>query len=476
MEKVLIKYSAILVVAIVLCFGCKDEKTILPPREASPKVSEIAEKYNQILMAAADGWMVAYKPENYQDSVYVKLKFSAQQKVEILAGYRDYHTASQQNYTYEGENIPVIVFDDNSVFAALASLYNGSKKFKISYIENGAYFELVRADGYDNKMFKLEKATASKSDTLNTEIAKILAQIAEEKAQAILSEQVRQKVNAFAEITSDLYFYNLKTANFSAAIKKLDTVARQLSLTYKETPISAPKSVVLNYTFYPKGIKLNPTISYGSVLVDSIELGNINSPVLDIVKAGNTGAGAMGYMNDAPYPYTLSTDRSLTLADYFLTVFPNIWQSSGEFSPKALAYSESLRNYIEDNTEYVTTSRYIYFIYAPMSATAPKSFFVGAQTAAGATGNFRYDAVFANLGDNKFVLNQLTKQVLPAASPNIIGRVAQFLNEVSPSAGVIPVPYDTGAGYRVRLVSSTDSSIWVEYRWPSATYWNLVFN
>jgi len=476
MEKIL-KYSAIFIVAITLWSGCKEEKTILPPREVSEKVSEIAEKYNKILMSSAEGWVVAYQPENYQDSVYVKLKFSAQQKVDVLSGYRDYHTVrTGLNYTYEGEYKPVIVFDDNTIFAALANLYNGSKKFKISYIEDKDYFELVRADGFNDKMFKLERVNSQNSAKLNEQIDEILQQIAYEEEQARLSEQVRLKVKAFAEITSDLYFYNLKTANFSAAITKLDTASRQLSLTYKETPTSAPKSVEVNYTFYPKGIKLNTAIAYGSVLVDSIELGNLNNQIIEVTRAGNAGTGVMGYMNEAPYPYTLSTNRSMTLADYFMTVFPNYVQSSGEFSPKALAYSESLRNYIEDNTDYQTANRYIYFIYAPTYATAPKSFFVGAQNAAGATGNFRYDATLINLGDNKFAINELTKQVLPSGSPNIMSRVAQYLDEVSPEEGVIAVPYDTGAGYRLRLVNSTDSSIWVEYRWPSSTYWNLVFN
>ncbi len=476
MKKVL-EYLPLLVIAILLWSGCEKEKTVLPPREMSEEVSTIADRYNKILLAATDGWVLAYKPEQATDSTYIAMRFAEGLKVKMQAGYKGFHTeTSNLGYGFEGKFIPVIVFEDNSVFKPLAELYNGSQKFKISYVEAGGYFELTRSDGYDNQLFRLFKAGQRVNGLVAAQVQEILDQIEFEAEQERLSAHSRQKFRDFTEITSDFYFYNIKTDNFSAAINNIDTAERKITLTYKETTTSAPKSVTIGYNYYPKGIKLTSAITYGAVNVDALDFGDIGTTTLKIVKAGNAGAGEMGYMHEAPYGYTLSTNRSLTLADYIVTVFPNFLQSSGVFSEKANEHSESLRNYIEDNTDYSTANRFLYFIYAPTYTTASSSFYVGTHNATGAVGNFRFDAVFTSLGNNKFALNDLTKQVIPAASPNILSRVSEYLDAVSPSEGVIAVPYDTGAGYRLRLINSTDSRIWVEYRWPSSTYWNLIFN
>lgn len=478
MKKIVIKHFVFVALISSFTMACTKEKTILPERELSESVEAITNKYNEILRKPSQGWILSYKPENFSDTVYINLKFKPDLKVDLLAGVRDYHTwLMGSTYKYEGQFRPYMLFDENSVLGYLANKYNGSCKFKIKHIESGNYFELVRADGYDEKVFKLEQASSHKLELLNDEVKRITNLIAYEKEQERLSEEVKLKVRNFAEIQSDLYFYNIKTTGFSASINHLDTAAREISLTYKETATSAPKTIVTNFSYYPQGIKLNPSISYAGILVDSIQLGTLSASSLEITKGGNTGSGKMGYMNEAPYAYTLSTDRALSLADYFRTIYTSYIQSTDVFSPKARIISEDLRNYIENNTDYQTSTRYIYYVYSPLASPA-NTFIIGANTGTGAIGNFRYDAKILDGSNNKIILNELTKQVLPTVTsgPNLLAQASNFLNAVSPSAGVTLVPFDTGAGYRLRMVSTSDSSIWVEYKWPNASYWNLIFN
>src|SRR5690606_3264852 len=170
-------YFPVLVALLALLTGCNKETTLLPPREISEEVQVVADRYNEIL-TSTDKWVLAYKPENYEDSVYIQLQFAEEGKVDVHSGYRDFHTLQSATvYTFEGKYIPIITFADNTVFGTLADLYNGSAKFKINYVEEGEYFEFVRSDGYDDEAFRLIKMNASYEEKLTDQIDAVLAQI-----------------------------------------------------------------------------------------------------------------------------------------------------------------------------------------------------------------------------------------------------------------------------------------------------------
>lgn len=486
MNKVL-KYIPVFAVAVLLWTGCQKEKTVLPEREISEEVSDIADKYNKILVAAPDGWVIGYKPDNYDETVYVSMRFAVGQKVGMQSGYRNYHTLQNGlDYSYEGKHVPVIVFSENTVFATLAGLYNGSQKFKISYIEDGGYFELTRSDGYDNKTFKLEKASTANTAQLNEQIADVLAQIAYEEEQARLSEQTRLKIKSFVEISSDFYFYNIKTEHFSAAITKLDTTLRQLSLTYKESSISAPKSVTVGYTVYPKGIKLSPAISYGNVLVDEIELGDLTNPVLDIVKAGNAGAGKMGYMHEAPYAYTNVSNRTETIAqllyynsresnNFLYTTLPD-----SLYSQQALIHREQLRQKVVSELGHYTDTRFNFQLYFPpiaIPATNSMSLQVTARNAANSANTFY--ALYLSLEEEKLKDNVLKFALNGNASASTAGirtDCEALFSALFPEEGVTVVPYRVGTTTRFKLVSKKDSRIWVNYIHQLAAPRGIVYN
>lgn len=471
---------------LILAAGCKKTKDPLPEREKSPEVAELAKTYTDILAAAPDGWVLAYKPDPRADSIFIHLRFG-QEEVNMLAGIRGFHGSYDTTaFGFEGKYTPVIAFSENSVFGAIESEYNGFHKFKIDFRDEDQVFALKRSDGYDDRVIELKKASPSLRAPLQTQIDSILADIAYEEEQERILRAVIEKFGTFASFESDYYFYNLRTDGFSGAISALDTAQRKMTITYKPVPTSAPVQASLSYSFYQEGIVLSPAISFANVRIDTLELGQLEHPHLEVLRAGNTGSGIMGFMHEAPYVYTLSTDRTRSLADYFMNVYPSYLQSSGRLSDPAMTYSEELRNYVETNTTYSGTDRWLFFIYAPKYPTASiaSSFYVGARKADGAVGNFRYDVDIDGLGGNKLVMNRLTRQVVPSpvTEPdlNIQSVVQGFMDQVYPESGILAIPYNMaqegGAGSRIRFVNSEDSRIWVEYRWLDASYWNLIFD
>ena len=476
-------------------YACEKKVTELPPKSVSPEVQEVAKGYIEQFLKAPEGWVLGYQPEEYDEMIYFHLDFKSAEEVDITAGYKGYHTVQTGvPYHFEGVYVPTLVFDGENAFEALSELFNGSVKFKVYENKEAGGFELNRADGFNDHRFSLQVADNANLALFQEQIDKVLAQIAYEEEQERLSEALRLKIEEFVAIESDFYFYNFKTENFSAALQSFDTEAKEISLTYKETPNSAPRQVTVTYSITPEAILLEPAISYGNIQIDRIAFGDLTytdtedpskATGIEVLSAGNAGAGYMGYAHEAPYPFTLSTDRSKTLVDYYLNDFPSSVQtregtSPTAISPKGAEYSLQLRDALRALPEVHDEGRHIIGLYPPNhpTTTIQDLVWVGYSLNSGAaSGGFNIRIAYENLGNNKLNLNQVIEQTnVTATRPDVSAQVQEFLNAVAPAEGVTLVAYDTGAGHRLRLVSTVDSRVWIEYRFLSATYWNLVFD
>lgn len=306
MKKIFKRYI-IYFLAFGMATACKKTESNLPDREKSPEVSEIAKNYLDILSGAQEGWVLSYKPDQYSDTVYIHLKFH-EQEVNMLSGIRGYHDIyDTTSFGFEGKYSPVIAFSQESIFGKIKDEWNGFHKFKIDYDEDEGVFGLMRSDGYDDKSLKMKKASEDARKPLDAQIDTILALIAYEEEQERLLAEIRQKFNTFVEYESDLYFYNLRTDAFSGAVTSIDTANREISFRYKVTPTAAPVELTTNYSFFTNGIVLSPAITFSGVEIDTIKLGELDYPHIQILQAGNAGAGKMGFMHEAPYEFTLST-------------------------------------------------------------------------------------------------------------------------------------------------------------------------
>jgi len=479
MNKKIIPAIALLAFMVL---GCEKKATVLPPRPVSEEVSQIAARYTELLASSSNGWILAYKPEQYDDTVYMQLRFQGVQTMSILSGYRGFHTVQEAvTYDFEGNYVPIIVFPGESVFGELAARFNGSQKFKMTYVENGGYFNLVRSDGYDNEAFRLDPAGAANQAKLDAQVDAVLAQIAHEEEQARLAEETRLKVKAFAEISTDFYFYNLITERFSARIDALDTLAKTISLTYKETPASVPTSATVTYSIYPKGIVISPVISYGSVVVDSIELGEVQEPTLQIVKAGNAGTGTMGYMHEAPYDFTLTTDRGTSITDWVTApaqqvgLFAYTQNAEDYYSEMVNQHRQVFGTYLEQHgSDVKTDTRLVHQLYFP--ATSPTNLQISTHRQS-ASGNLFFLYRFA-MEKSEAAASALTITFTEPAGATVPLKAGfdEYFSHVFPEEGVTVVPVIVGTTLRLRLVSVKDSRIWVEYILQTAAHRSLRFD
>ncbi|WP_461531961.1 DUF4302 domain-containing protein [Sinomicrobium sp.] len=473
-----------LALTIVGIWGCKDETTDLPPRAEAEDIAEIAETYDEILTAETEGWVLVYKPEAYNDSVYIQLWFQPDRALELISGYRGFHTRqSGKSYHYEGAYQPIVVFDDTTVFTALADEHNGSKKFKINYVEDREEFELTRSDGYNDIVFTLKKADEESLRQLDNQVQDILDLIAWEEEQERLSQETMSKFRDFVAIESDFYFYNLTTENFSAAVNELDTVNRSLELTYKQTPLSPPSTTAVNYTFYPEGIIFNPPIEYGSLKVDTLKLGEVGDVSMEILSAGNTGSGSIGYSHEAPYLYTNVADRTQTAAAALYTYIgsSNLLYTANTddyFSTETLSLRSELREVFRDKTTDLVDERFNLQLYFKSSPTSTPSLQLSSRKSEGGNSFYllSHTVVEPVLEDNV-----LQFELTGNASSNVVNTGVRddyeaFYREIFPEEGVTVVPYRVGTTTRYRLVSKKDSRIWVNYVHQVAAQRSLVFD
>lgn len=488
--------SWILFAAVMLVWmACEKTTTHLPPREISPEVDEIAKKYTDVLVQSPQGWVLAYKPDQYEETIYFHLIFKNEGKIDVLAGYRGYHTLQTDiTYYFEGNYIPIIVFSGENVFSELADSHNGAYKFKIYYEESSGTFEVVRSDGFDDTRFELTPANENNLALLNAQIDDILAQIAYEEEQERLAAEVRAKVKAFVEIESDFYFYNLTVDGFSAAINSFDTVAREISLTYKETSTSAPTTTTVGYTLTPEGVVLDPALAYGTVSLELLELGELlyedpddpnKATAIEVVSNGNVGT--MGYAHVAPYIYT-NTDNRLETAAQILFEYRganNYMYTTNEaefYSPKVLTLREQLRQVFDERTTDITATRFNLLFYFRSATSENQSLQLSSRNSTD-SGN-RFYALYLNLNQAKLSENILNYTLNGSISAHVVeweqeirAEYEEFFRQLFPEEeGVTVVPYRVGTTTRFRLVSKRDSRIWVNYIHNIATIRSITFN
>lgn len=474
--KTWINYVAWGWVYIMLFGACAKSESPLPPRETSPQVEEVAQSYTQILTDASEGWILAYRPDQLDEPLYFHLVFRDSATVDIRAGYRGYHTLhAGVEYRFEGKYVPILAFADESVFAELADKFNGASTFKVYLDEESQTFEWARADGYDATRSLLRKADDASLARLQNQIDIVLAQIAAEEEHERLSAETRLKLEAFARLESSFYFYNIITDRFSAEIRSFDAEARSITMTYKETPASPPTTVNVHYRIFPEGIVLQPSISVGSVRVDTIALGELDGHTLEITRAGDAGSGRMGYMHVPAFAYTSTANRNLTLVDWLLEPAQQNSAGSGTglFMYTAHAdthYSDSLNfyrsifgDYIDSSIDHaVASTRLVHQIYFPENPATSRNIQISTHRDTGGNLFFLYGI---NWEKNPVAPGGLKVSLATPSSSVVPHRDAfeTYLKQQFPEDGVTVVPVIVGTTLRLRLVSRQDSQFWAEY-------------
>jgi len=249
-------------------------------------------------------------------------------------------------------------------------------------------------------------------------------------------------------------------------------------LTYKETPTSAPATTTVGYTLTPEGIVLDPALAYGTVSLELLELGELlyedpddpnKATAIEVVSNGNVGT--MGYAHVAPYPYTLTSDRSVSTVDWLLD--PN-QQNAGLFLYTADAdqhYSAfvnadriEFKDYINaEVNDALATNRLVNQIYFPANQASSRNIQISTRNG-NDSGNkfFLYNFDLNKIINEASALNVTLTTAASTITPHIDAFNA-YLDPQFPAEGVTVAPVIVGTTLRFRLISRKDSRYWVEY-------------
>lgn len=459
--------------------ACKKETTKLPDREVPPEVSELIKEYTDLLTAESRGWVFQYDLQELEQPVFMHLVFTDKSKLDLLSGFRGHHTEQKGvSYSYEGNYTPILVFEGNNVFKALHDAYNGSYKFKISLNEKDNTFQLVRSDGFDDHVLELRPATDELLAEVDSQVDSILAQIAYEKEQEKLLAETKEKIRKFLEMDSDFYFYNFTIGDFSATLNSIDTASQVISLTYKDTPSSSPSTFEFDYKVIPDGIELSQGLAVGADSIYTLSLGefvyedSLNPSKPTSLSISSNGAeGKMGYSHVASYPYTLTTERSISISEW---VLDPAQQNAGLFLYSTDAdglYSDLVNQQREEFKEFfnaevdnaLATNRLVNQIYFPVNQNSSRN--IQISTRNGDESGNRFFLYNLDISDNQLEPNVINIDLTtPSASVEPYeNEFKDYLLNQLPAEGVNVVPVIVGTTLRIRLVSRKDSRYWVEY-------------
>ncbi len=484
--------TAFCMLLLLIMAACKKEKTILPERELPASLQEQADSYKSLLTAAESGWFMLYKPNDTADDIAIRLKFREDYSLSVLSGLRGYHVENNEaQFSFDGEYTLQIVFSENSVFGVITNELNGFNKFKISLQENGD-FHLRRADGFDNKLIVLSRMDQESQSLLDAQIQAVLALIEEEAEMERLKAEAAEKLATLIDADPGYYFNNILTEHFGASLDVLDSTARQITLTWKTSP-SNPVQQTFSYSIVPGGIALQPVITMGEYVIDTLLFGDFDDGAIEIVSAGNAGAGKMGWMHVPPFEYHTAwtgAPEGYTTADYFIRDGESPRFMGYTLDAMDIYYSDALQPYINDLKTYFTgegfkaDERFRLQFYNNNTTPTPSDHATRNQLQlllwnASETNTFLvfyYD--LQKLGPNH--VSMVPFGTSGASAEPYKEKVLEFMNEIFTEEGFTVVPAGrNGTGATavqiIRLVSRKDSRIWLQMlvtNFPTPVYFD----
>src|SRR5690606_29647477 len=185
--------------------------------------------------------------------------------------------------------------------------------------------------------------------------------------------------------------------------------------------------------------------------------------------------------HEAPYPYTLTTNRAVSNADWIVDPAQRIglllYTAHAEeyYSDWVNQDRDIFGGYLDNNVPDVKSStRLVNQIYLPASSSANIQISTHKQSGGGNLFflyRFDFEKIQTKNSAIQVTFTDPSSTVLPHKAA-----FDEYLNNQFPAEGVTIVPVLAGTTLRFRLVSIKDSRYWVEYVINSATYRSLRFD
>ncbi len=471
--------------ALIFLGACKKEVTELPEKAKKQPLTEVQASYKKLLVEQTAGWYISYQPSDKVDPISVWMKFLETDSLTLLAGYPEFHIEQNEgSYSFGGQVTTEIVFSNNTLWKQLELAHNGAVKFKITLQEDGS-FKLRRADGFDDKVFTLKKATSQDLAVLQGQVDVVLAKIEAER------ELQRQRLIAGFKVVTlgadepGFYFKNFSAGSFSAYWSELDTIAKKVTLKWKEGVVE--KQGTFEYSLIPKGIALKPALVSGNITIDNIIFKEYTDHAIEIESAGNAGAGSWGHKHIPAYPFQDAISgaprANYSTADFFIRgelprfLGYTLDDIDAYYSPALQVYREKLKQAFTATHDPSTLFRLQFYNYnmnanGTTAANVLNSLQILTKNAAGTNVFLPYYYTIQKRDANHVILT--FNGGTSTASLPFKAAVEEFMEVLMPAEGLTIVPMrKTGTNQFLRLVSRKDSRIWVELlSTPTGIYFN----
>ncbi len=432
-------YTSLLAVWMLAACSKNHQDNTIP--EGVPDLNELQMGYTQLLVQEQEGWYVEYRPTSAATVISILVKFFEDGTATIVSDYQGY-TSDQEDVRFRVGGLlkPELIFETFSVFHAIAENIGGRFEFYISPNEDNS-FTLTQVNGPVSTAYTLRKAGSNDKDNI----------LAKANTALLLQEFA---TNASA------YFKNLNLPGL-AAFWELDTDRQTLRASWEE---GAGEVVTqeFTYNYIANGILLNTPLVHGSISIDRFIFGELDENELEIIEAGNAGAGSISVSHVPAFPYRGTANLFMRIENELPRFFAYTLDNLNEhYSIDLQPYVTALHNVI--GTDLMRIQLYHYNMNA--AGTTPESQLYSMQLL---TRNGTDPNVFLVYYTTLTKVDESHVIVAPLGTTNVAGTpylndVLELMDIIFPPEGVTIVPNGrSGSLQKLRVISRKNSRIYFD--------------
>lgn len=273
--------------SMLLLAGCQKNGFIDMIPDSLLNLKEIEQSYEKELIANTDGWYFSYQPVN--NGVYADfwIKFKENGLCDIISDVEGYgYEHKDVRFKFNGLVLPELSFSSYNALHKVTEHLGGKFEFNIS--KDGDDFVLIPVNSGTSNRILLKKSNAvEKQNLLNR----------------------ADMVTAFREfsINADAYFKNLVLDDLSIFFD-INTDTRLIKFSWVDSE-NDTHSQEINFNYINNGIRLVNNLVVNNKVIDEIIFGEANRSYLEVIRAGNAGAGRLevSHVPATPTPYVADT-------------------------------------------------------------------------------------------------------------------------------------------------------------------------
>jgi len=301
-------YTAFLLLMVIGC-SKSDFSSILYEPDGRDVPQEIQERYD-VLINNDEGWLLAYKPSDKSDTVFMHLQFENEEQYSYAVDREGYLEPTQSTYEIKGTYDAELTFETNSIWGDLKDQFHGATKFHILFENDGVF--LRRSDGFDGRKFELKPMGTTERQLFNTKVQEEKDRIAYREHLLALSKENVLKVRELASLDI-AYFNNITLGDEFRGLYDLDTVAQKLTVYWMSG--AGRNEASTPYHITPWGLSFEQPLDLGILTVDSLNFGEFAGNNLHIDATNGIPAGSLAQEHTPNFLYPTANEYVFRLSE-----------------------------------------------------------------------------------------------------------------------------------------------------------------